>query len=151
MTHHSLPYDIENRTVFVTLVASPNSMLPYNFNNTAMGRMVIYVPANWTVHLVFVNREGFPHSAVLMEATSVSPVTIDPSDHILAQIPKDAVDGGFLLQNESGAATINKIPAGNYWIACAFQYPVPHAEEGMWITLEVSNQVSTPYYVILPS
>jgi sulfocyanin len=148
--HQKLPYDPQNRTVFVTLVAVANPMLPYNFNNTRFGRMVIYVPTNWTVRLVFINREGFPHSAVLMEATGTSPITIDPSAHILAQIPSDAVDGGFVLQNETGSATINRIPPGNYWIVCAFQYPVPHAEEGMWVTLEVTNQVTTPYYVILP-
>ncbi|HUK51093.1 MAG TPA: sulfocyanin-like copper-binding protein [Terriglobales bacterium] len=150
VTHHNLPYNIQNRTVFVTLVAAVNPMLPYNYNNTRMGQMVIYVPANWTVRLVFVNREGFPHSAVLMEATGASPITIDSSDHILAQIPKDALNGGFLLQNETGSATINNISPGNYWIVCAFQYPVPHAEEGMWVTLEVTNQTTTPYYVVLP-
>ena len=148
--HRNLPYDPQNETVFITLVAVANTMLPYNYNNTRFGQMVIYVPANWTVRLVFVNREGFPHSAVLMEATGTSPMTTDPSAHILAQIPSDAVNGGFLLQNETGYAIINRIPPGNYWIACAFQYPVPHAEEGMWVTLEVTNQVTTPYYVVLP-
>jgi sulfocyanin len=149
--HHELPYNPSNRTAFVTLVAVANPMLPYNFNNTRFGRMVIYVPANWTVELVFINHEGFPHSAVLMEATGPTPTIIDPSAHILAQIPHDAVNGGFMLQNESESVTVSNISAGKYWIVCAFNYPVPHAEEGMWVTLEITNQVSAPYYEILPS
>jgi len=148
---HILPFDLQNRTVFVTLVAVANPMLPYNFNDTRFGRMEIYVPINWTVRLTFVNREGFPHSAVLMQANGPSPTIIDTSAHVLAQIPNNAVSGGFMLQNETGSATIINIPPGNYWIACAFNYPVPHAEEGMWVTLEVTSQVTTPYYVILPS
>ena len=148
--HHELPYNPSNKTAFVTLVAVANIMLPYNFNNTRFGRMVIFIPANWTMKLVFINREGFPHSAVLMEATGPAPAVIEPSAHILAEIPHDAVDGGFLLQNESGSVTVSNISAGTYWIVCAFNYPVPHAEEGMWITLEVTNQISAPYYEILP-
>ena len=113
--------------------------------------MVIYVPANWSLTLVFLNREGFPHSAVIMEATGPSPTIIEPSARILAQIPHDAINGGFMLQNESGSVTVNHMTPGTYWIACAFNYPVPHAEEGMWVTLVVSTQLSTPYYEILPS
>jgi len=148
--HHELPYNLANRTVSVTLVAVANPMLPYNFNDTRFGRMVIYVPANWTVKLVFLNREGFPHSAVIMEATGPSPTVIDPSAHVLAQIPHDAINGGFMLQNESGSATVSDMSPGTYWIVCAFNYPVPHAEEGMWVTLDVTNQISTPYYELLP-
>jgi sulfocyanin len=148
--HHELPYNPLNKTAFVTLVAVANPMLPYNFNDTRFGQIVIYVPANWTVTLVFINREGFPHSAVLMQATGPSPTVIEPSANILGQIPRDAVNGGFMLQNESGTVTVNNISAGNYWIVCAFNYPVPHAEEGMWVTLEVTNQLSAPYYEILP-
>ncbi|HUK27976.1 MAG TPA: sulfocyanin-like copper-binding protein, partial [Candidatus Acidoferrales bacterium] len=59
--HHELPYSTTNKTVFVTLVADANPMLPYNYNNTRFGKMVIYVPANWSLTLVFLNREGFPH------------------------------------------------------------------------------------------
>jgi len=149
--HYPLPYNADNRTVFITLVAVANPMLPYNYNNTRFGQMVIYVPANWTVKLSFINSEGFPHSAVIMEASGPSPTIIAPSPNVLAQIPPDAVNGGFMLENGSGSATVSNISAGNYWIVCAFNYPIPHAEEGMWVSLEVSNQVSAPYYEILPS
>ena len=145
-----LPYNLSNRTVFVTLVAVADIMLPYNFNDTRFGHLVIYVPSNWTIHLVFINREGFPHSAVLMEANAPSPTTIDPTANILGQIPHDAVTGGFLLNGESGSMTVGGLAAGKYWVVCAFNYPVPHAEEGMWVDVEVSNQVNTPYFAILP-
>jgi len=144
-----LPYTLPNRTAFITLVAFADPMLPYNFNDTRFGHMVIYVPANWTIRLVFQNREGFPHSAVLMSANAPSPTIIEPSSNIIAQIPHDAVKGGFLLNGESGAVTVNDLAAGKYWIVCAFGYPVPHAEEGMWVILMVTSEVSTPYYVIL--
>jgi len=145
-----LPYNLSNRTVFVTLVAVVDPMLPYNFNDTRFGQLVIYVPANWTIHLVFVNREGFPHSAVLMEANAPSPTTIDPTANILGQIPHDAITGGFLLNGESGSMTVGDLAPGRYWVVCAFNYPVPHAEEGMWVEVEVSNQVNAPYFAILP-
>ena len=145
-----LPFDAANKTVFVILVAVPDIMLPYNFNDTRFGHLVLYIPANWTIHLVFQNREGFPHSAVLMNATSASPTVIEPSSNILAQIPQDAINGGFLLNGEAGSAIINDLTPGKYWIACAFNYPVPHAEEGMWVTLIVTTTINTPYFVILP-
>ena len=145
-----LPYDSANKTVFVTLVAVVDPMLPYNFNDTRFGHLVIYVPANWTIHLVFVNREGFPHSAVLMQANAPSPTIIEPSTNIIAQIPTDAMSGGFLLNGESGSVVVSGLASGKYWVVCAFNYPVPHVEEGMWVVVEVSSQVNTPYFVILP-
>ena len=146
----SLPYDPTNRTVFVTLVAVPDPMLPYNFNDTRFGHLVIYVPVNSSITLTFQNREGFPHSAVLMTAGETSPTIIEPSANIIAQIPPDAVDGSFLLNGESGSVTVHGLTPGKYWIVCAFGYPVPHAEEGMWVTLYVTTQAPTPYAVILP-
>jgi len=146
----SLPYTPANKTVFVTLVAVPDPMLPYNFNDTSFGRMVIYVPANWSIRLIFQNREGFPHSAIVMAANGASPTIIEPSADVIAQIPHDATNGGFLLNGESGSAIINNAAPGKYWVMCAFNYPVPHAEEGMWVVLYVTNQVNTPYYEILP-
>ena len=145
-----LPYTLPNRTVFVTLVAVADPMLPYNFNDTHSGHLVIYVPANWTIHLVFQNREGFPHSAVLLAADAPSPTMIEPSPNIIAEIPHNAVNGAFLLNGESGSATVGNLPAGRYWIACAFNYPVPHAEEGMWVVVIVTSQVATPYFIVLP-
>ena len=145
-----LPYDSSNHTVFLTLVAVSDIMLPYNFNDTRFGHMVIYVPANWSMRLVFQNREGFPHSAVLMQANAPSPTIIEPTSGIIAQIPHDAINGGFLLNGESGLAIANNLAPGKYWVVCAFNYPVPHAEEGMWVVLYVTSQITTPYFVILP-
>ena len=145
-----LPYALSNRTAFITLVALADPMLPYNFNDTRFGHMVIYMPTNWTVHLVFQNREGFPHSTVLMAANAPSPSIIEPSSKIIAQIPPGAINGGFLVNGESGSAVINNLAAGKYWIVCAFNYPVPHVEEGMWVVLIVTSEASTPYFVILP-
>ncbi len=145
-----LPYDIANKTVFVTLVAVVDPMLPYNFNDTRFGHLVIYVPANSTIRLVFVNKEGFPHSAVLMRANAPSPTIVEPSANILAQIPHDAINGGFLLNGESGSVMVSGLAPGKYWVVCAFNYPVPHVEEGMWVVVEVSSQVNAPYFVILP-
>jgi len=145
-----LPYSESNRTVFVTLVAVYDIMLPYNFNDTSFGHLVIYMPANWTLTLVFQNHEGFPHSAVLMKANAPTPTVIQATTPVIAQTPSDAVDGGFLLSGQSGTFTVQHLAPGEYWIVCAFAYPVPHAEEGMWVVLYVTTQVTTPYFVILP-
>jgi sulfocyanin len=145
-----LPYDSSNKTVHLTLVAVADIMLPYNFNDTRFGHLVIYIPANSTLRLVFVNREGFPHSAVLMEAVGPAPTIIQPTSSVIAQIPNDATQGGFLLNGESGSMTVTNLAPGKYWVSCAFNYPVPHVEEGMWVEVEVTSQVSTPYFVIEP-
>ncbi len=100
--------------------------------------------------MIFINREGFPHSAVLMEANAPSPTTIDPTAIILGQIPHDAMTGGFLLNGESGSMIVHGLASGRYWVVCAFNYPVPHAEEGMWVVVQVANQVNAPYFAILP-
>ena len=86
----------------------------------------------------------------MMQANAPTPTTIEPASNIIAQIPHDAINGGFLLNGESGSVTVNDLASGKYWIVCAFNYPVPHAEEGMWVVLTVTNQVTTPYFVILP-
>jgi sulfocyanin len=150
LKHTPLPYDLSNHTVFLTLVAVADIMHPYNFNDTEFGRMVIYIPANSSIRLVFQNQEGFPHSAVLMQANVPSPTIIQPTSNVIAQIPHDALNGGFLVNGESGSVTVKDLAPGKYWVACAFDYPVPHAEEGMWVVLIVTTQVSTPYFVILP-
>jgi len=85
-----------------------------------------------------------------MKAITPSPTIIEPSTSVLAQIPPDATSGGFLLNGGSGSAVVNSLGPGKYWVMCAFNYPVPHVEEGMWIVVEVSSLVTTPYYAILP-
>ncbi|HKM78201.1 MAG TPA: sulfocyanin-like copper-binding protein, partial [Candidatus Bathyarchaeia archaeon] len=65
--HSTIPYDASNKTVFLSLVAETQSSIPYNFNNTQYGHMVVYVPANWTIDFVFTNQEGITHNAMLIK------------------------------------------------------------------------------------
>lgn len=149
--HNPIPYNSANRTVYLNLVAVSDRMLPYNFNDTHFGQLVVYVPANWNLKLTFVNEEGFPHNAVFEEANAAQPSVVSSENQILGAIPKDAINGGFLLEGESGTIVLRNISSGTYWVVCGFNYPVPHAEEGMWIVVEVSSSMTQPYYVLNPA
>lgn len=146
--HFALPFEASNRTVFLTLVAERSSSIPYNYNDTQYGHMEIFMPTNWTLDLTFVNQEGITHNAVLIKPDVAIPTFNLVSDGvILAEIPRNALGGSFLVSGESGSAVVEDLPSGTYWIACAMSFPTPHAESGMWIVLQVSNNVTTPYYV----
>jgi len=149
MQQYMIPYERTNSTVFLTLVAETQSSVPYNFNNTQYGHMVVYVPENWTLNLVFINQEGITHNAVLIKPDVPIP-TFDLANDgtIIAQIPENAMNGEFLVSGQSGSAVITNLSPGTYWIACAMAFPTPHAESGMWIVLQVSATVATPYYTV---
>jgi sulfocyanin len=148
--HVPLPFDASNRTIYVTLVSEASSYIPYNFNDTQYGHLVVYLPSNWTLSLVFINREGITHNAVLIKPDVQVPTFDLASDGIvLAQIPQNALAGKFLVSGQSGSAVIADLSPGTYWVACAMSFPTPHAESGMWVTLEVSDDVASPYYVLL--
>ncbi|HXY82112.1 MAG TPA: sulfocyanin-like copper-binding protein [Candidatus Saccharimonadales bacterium] len=148
--HLVIPYDASNRTVFLSLIAETQSSIPYNYNNTQYGHMIVYVPANWTIDLTFTNQEGITHNAVLIKPDVTIPTYNLASDGIvIAQIPENAIEGNFLVSGQSGSVLVTNLLSGTYWIACAMSFPTPHAESGMWVILQVSTAVSTPYFTIL--
>ena len=146
----TIPYDASNKTVFLSLVAETQSSIPYNFNNTQYGHMVVYVPANWTINLVFTNQEGITHNAVVIKPDVPIPTYALANDGIIiAQIPANAIDGKFLVSGQSGSVLVTNLLPGTYWIACAMAFPTPHAESGMWIILQVSTSITTPYFTVI--
>jgi len=148
--HLVIPYDASNRTVFLSLIAETQSSIPYNYNNTQYGHMIVYVPANWTIDLTFTNQEGITHNAVLIKPDVTIPTYNLASDGIvIAQIPENAIEGNFLVSGQSGSVLVTNLLSGTYWIACAMSFPTPHAESGMWVILQVSTAVSTPYFTVL--
>jgi hypothetical protein len=74
--HFPMPYDTANETVFLKLVAEANPLMPYNYNNTHNGQMVVYVPANWNLRLVFINKEGTTHNAVFLRPYATAPINL---------------------------------------------------------------------------
>lgn len=146
--HNPLPYDPVNRTTFLTLVAEANPMMPYNYNNTHNGQLVVHIPADWNLRLVFINQEGTTHNAVLLKPYATAPINLTEDRAVIAQIPENAMQGGFLVSGGSGVTTVTNLAPGTYWVACALTYPTPHAEEGMWIVIMVSSSVTEPYYTI---
>src|SRR5208337_3531860 len=146
----TIPYDASNKTVFLSLVAETQSSIPYNFNNTQYGHMVVYVPANWTIDFVFTNQEGITHNAVLIKPDVPIPTYDLANDGtIIAQIPENAIEGNFLVSGQSGSVLVTNLSPGTYWIACAMAFPTAHAESGMWIILQVSTAIGTPYYTVI--
>ena len=149
MEQYTIPYDGANRTVFLSLVSETQSSIPYNFNNTQYGHMIVYIPTNWTLNLVFTNQEGVTHNAVLIKPDVPIPTYNLANDGtIIAQIPENAMNGNFLVSGQSGSAVVKNLSSGTYWIACAMAFPTPHAESGMWIVLQVAASVAAPYYTV---
>ena len=109
--HNPKPYDAANKTVFLTLVAEANPMMPYNYNNTHNGQLVVHIPAGWNLRLVFVNEEGTTHNAVLLRPYVTAPINLTEDGTVIAQIPEDAMRGGFLVSGGSGVTTVRNLAA----------------------------------------
>ena len=122
------------RTVNLTLTAAYNGTLSgFNFDGDGKGKMVVSVPAGYTVNVIFTNKSPVPHSAVVTaysKRTSASGFT--PVFHG-ASTPNPAAGSP---QNKTQRFSFVANKAGTYAIVCA----VPgHAVGGMWDVLRVTR------------
>jgi sulfocyanin len=142
-----LTYDASNHTVFLTVVAE-NSGSQLNFNGTNFGHLQIYIPANWTLIITFINQESIPHNVVIVQNDTAAPNAEDVGSDgkILAFIGTTSSSytnhGISSGQSASGSVTL---PAGYYWLCCGI---LTHAESGMWAVIISSTSVTTPYAII---
>lgn len=141
-----LPYNPSNKTVFLYLDSS-SSGNPLNYNGTGNDAIHVYIPAGWTLIVIYTNYASLNHDVVILQNTTATPNSSDIGNDgkILA------VAGGTPTNYEAGistgstASTSVTLPAGIYWFACG----VPgHALAGMWGTIIASTSVTTPYVII---
>ena len=122
------------RTVNLTLTAAYNGTLSgFNFDGDGKGKMVVSVPAGYTVNVIFTNKSPVPHSAVVTaysKRTSASGFTpVFPR----ASTPNPTA-GTPQGKTVRFSFVANKV--GTYAIVCA----VPgHAVGGMWDVLTVTR------------
>lgn len=124
---------VQHHSATITLVAGlTNDDAGFNFDGYSKGKLVLTVPAGWTVHVVFRNAVALPHS-VMVVAWSTKPTATHPKPAIKGAASPNPYAGS----PKGGKARFSfKAKAGKYRVICA----VPgHDAAGMWDTLIVKR------------
>jgi len=130
-----LSYDAGTNTVTFELIAGP-----FSFNGYRDGGATLLVPPEAKIVLNFVNKDGTPHSAIVISGDG--PIPSSPSDPAIPRAyTNKALEG---LPQE--ATDVMRFPVpdnGAYRIVCG----VPgHGLSGMWIWLKVDPTVKQPSF-----
>jgi len=142
----TLPYNPSNKTVFLYLDSS-SSGNPLNYNGTGNDAIRVYIPAGWTLIVIYTNYASLNHDVVILQNTTATPNSSDIGNDgkILAVAGGTPTNYEMGISTGSTASTSVTLPAGAYWFACG----VPgHALAGMWGTIIASTSVTTPYVII---
>ena len=130
-----LSYDAATNTVTFELIAGP-----FTFNGYRNGEGTLVVPSKASIVMNFVNKDGTPHSAIVISGEGAIPnAASDPAipraytNKVLQGLPQEATDVMRFPVPESGS----------YRILCG----VPgHGLSGMWIWLKVDPSVKQPTF-----
>lgn len=111
---------------------------PFNFNGYTEGELTLTVPESTTVVMNFVNEDGTPHSALVIEDKEPMPTMAD-QPAIQRAFTVKALEGlGYYAKD---VIRFKAIPAGDYRIFCG----VPgHGLSGMWIRFKVTPGITEP-------
>jgi hypothetical protein len=134
-TDEWLSYDAATNTVTFELIAGP-----FTFNGYRSGGATLLVPSKAKIVMNFINKDGTPHSAIVISGDGAIPNAVtDPAipraytNKVLEGLPQEATDVMRFSVPESG----------NYRIFCG----VPgHGLSGMWIWLKVDPAVKQPTF-----
>ncbi len=112
---------------------------PFNFNGYTDGELVLTVPENSNIVMNFVNDDGTPHSAqVIDDKLPIPNIALDQP--AIPRAYTKAVSEG-IAQFGTDAMRFKAAPAGSYLVFCG----VPgHGLSGMWIRFKVSGEVTSP-------
>jgi plastocyanin len=131
-----LRFDAATNTVTFELQAGP-----FNFNGYSNGKATLVVPPKSNVVIDFVNDDGTPHSAEIIEDKDPVPnMGVDPA------IPRAYTDGltAGLVQGARDTMRFTAPASGSYRIFCG----VPgHGVGGMWIRFKVDPAAKTPSWL----
>jgi hypothetical protein len=130
-----LSYDAATKTVTFELVAGP-----FTFNGYRNGGGTLVVPPKANIVMNFVNKDGTPHSAILISGDGPIPNSAtDPAipraytNKVLEGLPQEGTD-------------VMRFPApdtGTYRIFCG----VPgHGLSGMWIWMKIDPAAKAPTF-----
>ena len=130
-----LSYDAASNTVTFELIAGP-----FTFNGYRDGGATLLVPSKATIVLNFVNKDGTPHSAIVISGEGAVPNS--PTDPAIPRAYTNKVLEG-LAQEGKDVMRFPVPDSGTYRIVCG----VPgHALSGMWIWLKVDSAAKQPSF-----
>lgn len=134
-----LQWDAATTTVTFKLIAGGmGAKSPFNFNSFTDGELVLTVPENSTVVMDFVNEDGVPHSAEIIDARRPMP-NMSEGPAIQRAYTRKALEG--MNQGETDVMRFKAAPVGEYRIFCG----VPgHGLSGMWIGFDVKADAKEP-------
>jgi len=125
---------VKGHGVTLTVIAAYNSNVSgFNFDGDGKGKLVVSVPAGYTVNVVFSNKSAIPHSALFtLYSKRTSPASF-PLAFKGAASPNPTV--GITVGAVQKFSFVASKP-GTYALVCA----VPgHAVAGMWDTFKVTQ------------
>lgn len=142
----TIAWNAATKTATYALIAgAPGAKSPFNFNGYVDGELTVVVPVGATVVMNFVNEDGVPHSAAVIEDKDPMP-TEAPNAAIPRAYTIKAVEG--MNQGEKDVMRFKTDVAGRYRIFCG----VPgHGLSGMWIRLRVDATATEPRLETAPA
>jgi hypothetical protein len=130
-----LSYDAATNTVTFELVAGP-----FTFNGFRNGEATLTVPSKANIVMKFVNKDGTPHSAIIIAGDGPIPNSASNPAIPRAYTIK-ALEG--LPQEGSDVMRFAVPESGSYRIFCG----VPgHGLSGMWLWMKVDPAAKTPSF-----
>lgn len=130
-----LSYDAASNTVTFELIAGP-----FAFNGYRDGGATLLVPSKATIVMNFVNKDGTPHSAIVISGEGAIPNS--PTDPAIPRAYTNKVLEG-LAQEGKDVMRFPVPDSGTYRIVCG----VPgHGLSGMWIWLKVDSAAKQPTF-----
>jgi hypothetical protein len=130
-----LKYDAATNTVTFELIAGP-----FTFNGYRNGEATLVVPSKANVVMNFVNKDGTPHSAIIISGDG--PVPNSATDPAIPRAYTNKVLEG-LPQEASDVMRFQVRESGTYRIFCG----VPgHGLSGMWIWMKVDAAAKAPSF-----
>ena len=130
-----LSYDAATKTVTFELVAGP-----FTFNGYRNGGATLVVPPGATVVMNFINKDGTPHSAILISGDG--PIPNSASDPAIPRAYTNKVLEG-LPQEGTDVMRFPVPDSGTYRIFCG----VPgHGLSGMWIWMKIDPAAKAPTF-----
>lgn len=125
-------WDAKTNTATLELVAGP-----FNFNDATNGSATFTVPGKANVIMNFVNKDGTPHSAMVISGEG--PVPNQADEPAIPRAYTNKVQEG-LPQEATDVMKFTVPESGKYRIFCG----VPgHGLSGMWIWMEVDPAAKT--------
>lgn len=130
-----LSYDAATNTLTFELVAGP-----FTFNGYRNGEATLVVPPKANIVMNFINKDGTPHSAIVISGEG--PIPNSASDPAIPRAYTNKVTEG-LPQEATDVMRFPVPESGTYRIFCG----VPgHGLSGMWIWLKVDPTAKAPSF-----